>query len=167
MSKTTVELYVPLALPAVATRDAAMRIFKAIGDHVAPYEHVSLSLGLRDLQIPIDADVNVPITAHMETTPQRWECKIEIEADSNKKLFPHFTGTLSITPNGHDSCELWLQGSYDVPMGLLGSNIDVTFLRGSAQKSLERFLEWLAGEIKRSVNETERERARQARGAHY
>ncbi len=165
-SANNLELHVSVALPAAAVRDAAMRILKAIGERSAPYDHVTMSLGLRDLQIPIDADVSVPIRVGVEPRPLRWEADVEIAAANNQRFFPRFHGMLTVTPNGHNACELWLQGSYDLPMGLLGTNIDATILRGNAQTSLQRFLEWLSAEIARNVVETEREHEREVRGLH-
>lgn len=166
MHKTNpVELHVSIALPGTVTRDAAMRILQAMAEGRPPYDRVTLSLGLRDLQIPIDADVAVAVHTDIDVRPQRWESTIEIEAANNQRFFPRFHGTISVTPNGHSACELWLQGSYEVPLGTVGEGVDATFLRGSAERTLTRFLEWLAGEVTRDAIEAEREHEREVRGS--
>lgn len=165
MQKTNpVELHVAIALPGILARDATMHVLKAIAAATPPYDRVTLALGLRDLRIPVDADITVPVHAGVEVSPQRWEGTIEIEAANNQRLFPHFHGTVSVTPNGASASELWLQGTYDVPMGTLGETIDTTFLRGSAERTLMRFLEWLAAEVTRNAIATEREYQRETRG---
>lgn len=165
MHKTNpVELHVSVALPGALARDAMMRILKAMTDRTPPFDHVTLSLGLRDLQVPIDADVSVPVHTDAELRPQRWESTFEIEAENNQRFFPRFHGTISVTPSGRSACELWLQGNYDAPMGALGEGIDTTLLRGAAERTLTRFLEWLAGEISRDVNASERAYEREIKG---
>jgi hypothetical protein len=159
-----IELYTSLPLAAPVVADAAMRILKAIDAHEAPYDRVAMTLGLRDLHIPIDADVQVPVRAEVEWQPQRWEADIAIEAIANEKLFPRFHGMFSITPTGPAHSELWLQGNYDVPMGPLGTPVDATLMHGAAVKSLQRFLDWLSEQITHSVEESERAHARQVRG---
>jgi hypothetical protein len=156
----TVETYVSIPLPPPAARDAMIAILDAIGKHQSPFDQVALSVGLSDLHIPIEGTLSVPIDAEIETRPLRWEASIEIEAQNNEHLFPKFEGTLSVTPDGHDTCELWLQGTYMPPLGALGAGIDATVLQGAAQSALRRFVDWLAMQIRERVEKDERDHAR-------
>lgn len=165
MDKTNpIELHVSLPLPGALVRDAMMRILKAMTDRTPPYENVTLSLGLRDLHVPIDAEVTVPVHADADLRPQRWESTFEIEAENDQRFFPRFHGTISVTPSGRSSSEIWLQGSYDAPMGALGEGIDMTLLHGAAERTLTRFLQWMAGEVSRDVNASERAYEREVKG---
>lgn len=164
MQRHAVDLHIALALPGALARDAAMHILAAIDKHEAPYDHLTLSLGLRDLKIPVDADLSVPVETSVELRPQRWEGTIEIQATNNQKLFPRFSGTISVTPNGPSASELWLQGSYETPVGVLGEGFDETLFRGAAETSLLRFLQWLGGEVTAKVVAAEREYQRETRG---
>jgi hypothetical protein len=161
--KANVEMYVSIPLAPTPARDAMIAILDAIGRREPPYERVALTLGLSDLHLPIEGSVSIPIEAGVEAQPLRWECRIEIEAEQNRELFPHFEGTLTVTPNGRGACELRLQGSYDPPLGLLGKGLDATVLRGAAERALRRFLEWLATEIRARVDRLEREHAQRIR----
>jgi hypothetical protein len=151
-----VELYVPLELPPTAARDATTEILRALGDREAPYERAMLSVGLREMRVPLDGTISVPIDAHVEARPLRWECALRIQAEDHQEFFPTFEGTITVTPNGRDACELWLQGNYVPPMGAMGASINASVLRGAAEASLRSFLRWLGEEVQRKVDEGER-----------
>lgn len=166
MPATAIEMFVPLKLPPVAAREGTMHVMRAIGAHEPPYENLSLSLRLRDLAMPGEGELHVPVQAHVVSRPQEWECRVTISAAQDQRFFPTFEGVLTVTPDGRSECELWLQGHYEPPMGALGRGINVTLLRGAAKRSLRTFLEWLAAEVVKAVAESERERMRQSRGIH-
>lgn len=163
MSGTPIEMYVPLELPPVTVRDAVMQVMRAVGDHEERYRDVTLRV---DTNLPGHGQVAVPIEASIENRPGRWECGIHIAAAKSERFFPTFDGTLSVTPDGRNQAELWLQGAYEPPGGVLGKGLDVTLMRGVAEKSLQEFLSWLAGEVEECVVKTERERLDQARHYH-
>ncbi len=162
MTAHTVEIYASLSVPGEPARDAAIEILRAMTERQPPYDRVALVLGLQELRFPIDATLSVPVEAHAVPRPMRWECELEIGAADNERFFPRFAGTVTITPVGADKSEIWLQGAYEPPLGKLGANIDMTILRGAASASLRRFVDWLAGEATKRVQERERERARAA-----
>lgn len=166
MPANAIEIYVPLKLPPVAARAATMHVMRAIGAHEAPYEKLSLSVRLRDLAMPGEGELQVPVQAHVESRLQEWECRLVITAAADQRFFPRFEGDLTVTPDGRSECELWLQGHYDPPMGALGRGINVTLLRGAAERSLRTFLEWLAAEVGKTAVESEQERLRQSRNMH-
>ena len=166
MSKANIEIYAPMHLPAKLARDAAVGILEDIGARRAPYEHVTLSMGLRDVHLPLDGAISVPVSAAVEARPMRWECRLQLEAEHNRQLFPRFDGTLTVTPNGPDESELWLQGGYEPPLGALGAGTDTAMLHGAAEHSLQTFLTWLATEVTRTVREREHDVARAVRQGH-
>lgn len=166
MVSAPVEIHAALNVPPVAARDALMRVMQAVATQSPPYDHLALSLGLRDLHVPIEASLTVPVHATVDLAPLRWECRLDIAALRSQKLFPRFHGTISVTPNGQQACELWLQGSYDPPLGALGAAIDATIFHGAAKDSLSELLAWLVDEITRSVTESERRHEREVRTLH-
>ncbi len=163
MSGRPVEIYERLDLPPMTVRDAVMRVMRAIGEHNARYRELTLSV---ELNGPGHAQLRVPIEATVVNRPGRWECGLHIEAEKSEFAFPTFDGTLSVTPDGGSESELWLQGSYEPPGGMIGKGLDATLMHGSAEKSLKEFLHWLAGEVKTEVDRSEQERLDQARRYH-
>lgn len=158
MLTTSVETSVTLRLEPTAVRDAAAQIFQAIAEQDPPYDRLSLSVGLRDLHFPLEGEIRVPIQAYVENRPLRWESHLDIKAVNNSAFFPKFQGTLTVTPVGDDACEIWLQGTYEPPVGPFGAGIDAILLHGAAKASLQKFLEWLAGEIQEQVKLWDRSR---------
>ncbi|MDE2483289.1 MAG: hypothetical protein KGN02_14015 [bacterium] len=167
MSKQKIELYVPLHVSAAAARDIAMQVLDAVAKRRAPYEHVMLTAGLRELHVPMSGVVSVPVNASVDPHPLRWECGIVLEAENNRTLFPRFDGTITVTPNGTAEAELWMQGAYEPPLGAIGAGADAALLHGAAEGSLRAFLTWLASEVRRLVEERERETMRAARQTHF
>ena len=163
MSGTPVEIYERLDLPPVTVRDAVMRLMRSIGEHEDPYRDLTLAI---EVNAPGGPELRVPIEATVVNRPGRWECGLHIEAAKSGILFPKFDGTLSVTPDGGTESELWLQGSYEPPGGMLGKGVDATLLRGSAENSLREFLHWLSGEVKTEVDRVEQERLDQVRRYH-
>ena len=163
MSGTPVELYTRLALPPIAVRDAMMYVMQSIGEHDPRFGTITLAVDLRGLG---QAEVRVPIEVTVVNRPDRWECGIHIEAAQSERFFPMFDGMLSVTPDGGNDSEIWLQGEYATPGGIIGKGLDATLLHGYAEKSLRDFLSWLADEVKTEVERAERERAEQARRFH-
>ncbi len=166
MSRQNVEILVPLQLPAAEARDEALRVLEGVAKGTHPYEHVMLTMGMRDLHIPLEGVLSVPVAASVEPRPMRWECRLQLEAEHNRQLFPRFDGTLTITPNGAHESELWLQGSYEPPLGAFGIGADATLLHGAAENSLRGFLTWLGAEVTRLVETHERDAMHAARRMH-
>ena len=163
----TIELSEELKLPADDVTRAAREIMEAIEKRTPPYDAVALSVNLRDLKIPFDAELRVPVRPHVEHDPSPWECRIEIGAEENSQLFPRFDGMLTITSEAVGESRLRLRGNYDPPLGLFGNAIDATLLSGVAERSLEEFLDWLARDIAQRVVKAEQSRLDQARNIHH
>ena len=112
-----------------------------------PYGDDELTVG----SFPAGGGIAVPIAVTVLPKPDRYECEVVIEAKTAPHLFPRFTGMLSISPLRATGSEVWLQGSYDVPLGGLGAMADATVLHGAAHSSLEHFVTWMGAEIRRRV----------------
>jgi hypothetical protein len=143
---TSVEIYVPIDLAATVTRDAMLELMPKIERGARPYKWLSLKIAL----------LSVPIRTQVESRPYRWECGLEISAAHEQSIFPKFRGALSVTPSTSGTCELWLQGGYDLPMGHAGALLDATLLHGTALRSLRTFLDWLADEVRIGAIESEK-----------
>jgi hypothetical protein len=163
VSGSSVEIYIPLDLPPITVRDALMRVMRSIGEREEPYRDITLALDVRG---PGHAQLRVPIETTVVNRPGRWECGVHIEAAQAERFFPTFDGTVSVTPDGGKESEIWLQGQYETPGGIIGKGLDATVLHGFAENSLREFLSWLAGEVKTEVERSERERIDQARRYH-
>ncbi len=160
---STVEIYVPMRVPAARAHEVMAEILRRLSEGEEPYERTALSLGLRDLRLPLEGEISVPVKADVEVRPLRWEADLTLAAKSGSALFPRFRGTLAVTPDGSSASGLWLQGAYDVPLGWFGRAVDMTLLRGVAESSLKRFAEWLARTIVDRIERSEQERAREGR----
>jgi hypothetical protein len=116
-----------------------LAILSAVAKGAPPYEGAVASLGLESLAIPV----------RIAPSPQeqRYECEVTIVAATTSGFFPRFDGSVSISPMRDEGSELWLIGSYTVPLGAVGEIVDATLLHGVATATLERFIAWLAGQI--------------------
>jgi len=160
----SVELHVDLPLPATAAHDEAMELFAALGRREPPFDELALAVGLRSLHIPVGGELRIPVATHVELAPMRWEAAIELQAVDHPGLFPRFHGTLTLNPVGPMASELWLQGTYNAPLGALGERIDATVWHGAAERSLRELLERIAAGLVAKIREREDSAARRARG---
>ena len=160
----SVEMHVDLPIPASAARDETLELFAALGRREPPFDELALALGLRSLHLPVQGEVRIPVTTHVELAPLRWEANIEMEAADHPGLFPRFHGTMTLNPVGSTSSELWLQGEYHAPFGALGERFDATLLHGAAERSLRDLLERIATRLVATIREREESAARRARG---
>lgn len=119
----------------------------------------------RDLQMPIEAELKVPITVTLVAMPGPHQFDIRFAAATPRDYYPHFAGTLKLSDFPNSTC-LSLVGSYTVPLAGLGSMIDMTFLRGAAGASLQRYLERLAKALAVRVRDEEEAHARAAMHFH-
>ncbi|MGC2131587.1 MAG: SRPBCC family protein [Candidatus Aquilonibacter sp.] len=159
------ELGVPVALASGAARDALLRVMHSMGKGTATPDQLELSVYLRDLHAGVRGEIRIPVTLDVVDRPARFEYAIAIRAASDEGFFPHFEGTLSVTPVGTQS-ELWLQGTYDPPFGPIGALLDRTVLRHAAKRSLESFLQRIADDVESNERATEEQHQRSLRGMH-
>lgn len=153
---TAIELHKELPDPAGLARDEMIAICKSFADREAPYDEMALSIGLRSVHIPVPGTVSVPISVSSHANAQRYECLLTIEGSAAPRLFPKFSGTISVTPLREYGSELWLQGTYEAPLGVGGRLADATIMHGAATSSLEHFVTWFAAEIAKRIEARER-----------
>jgi len=66
-------------------------------------------------------------------------------------------GAVGADMSGHSASTLWIGGTYDVPMGSLGSLVNASVARGIAQRTLENFIEDLAVACSARIDKRESE----------
>ena len=150
------ELYQAMPVPGPLALEAMLGILRDVADHRAPYERTALSLGFDQIRLPAAGVIAVPVSIDTRTQPQRYECELTISATAGTKMFPKFAGSLSVSPMRDSGSELWLAGTYTVPLGAIGEFVDATFLHGAADASLKRFVVWFAEQIVARVNREQR-----------
>ena len=102
---------------------------------------LNLSIDLAaDLQAPLEVSLAVPVTVRAVRGELPSEFAVRIVPAVKRQFYPSFRGMLRITPARQYSSVIDLSGTYSVPLGALGHALDATFLRGSAESSLKRFL---------------------------
>lgn len=122
---------------------------------------LSLSVDLAgDLQFPVEAMLNVPVSLHLLSTGGGAAFRIRIEAAVEHEYYPTFGGILRALPGKTPACTLALSGTYAVPLGGFGRSLDMTLLRGAAESSLKRFVVRLAEQIAHDVRDEQAEYAR-------
>jgi hypothetical protein len=141
---------------------AAAPVFAAVA-HELDKRSESLNLDLGgDLQMPIEASVHVSVTPHVADTKDPHRFDIRLAAEAAHDYYPHFRGSLVLEPDQRYTCVLVIEGHYAVPFGDIGKNIDMTFLRGAAAKSLQRFVDQVADEVSRRTREQQEREVRDA-----
>lgn len=161
-----IELYKSLSAPGNLAY-AALRSMLDLGKNSADsaIAHAA-ALGIQGFHILGDPILQVPIALDAQLVPIRWEANIEIAAQRHPSLYPRFSGTLSITPNGIDHSELWLIGDYEAPLGVVGDIVDRTLFRDVAEGSLSDFVGRLSTQIEAQVKKTQAEHERAIRTMH-
>jgi hypothetical protein len=150
------ELFRVIPVPGPLALEAMLAILSGLSHHEAPYGEAALSVRFDQIHLPAIGDVAVPIAVASQAQPQRYECELTITATAAAGLFPRFVGSFSISPMRDSGSELWLQGTYTPPLGVVGEFVDATFLRGAADASLQRLVTWLAEEIVARVDRQQR-----------
>lgn len=147
-----VDVPAELAAPAL---EALLRRFQAEPGRA------SLSVDLAsDLQFPVEATVNVPVRVELVAAEGQTAFKLRLEAATKRELYPDFTGILNVRKADRSSARFDLAGTYVVPLGVFGRNLDMTLLGGAAESSLGRFLMRLAEETVHQVRQEQAEHAR-------
>ena len=107
----------------------------------------SLALNIRDLHVPFEAMISVPIETHVRPGEHRNQWRLRIRAAQNVGLYPAFEGLLTLLSADNKGSQLQLEGSYAPPMGSFGSAIDRTVFHGAAKASLDRFVRNIASRV--------------------
>lgn len=166
MAARAIELHVQLPLAFSAARESFQRVVRELGETTgSPGQH-TLAVYLRDAHVAVRGEIRVPVTMEIAEHRSRFECAISIRAASDEGYFPTFEGTLSINPLGTQS-ELWLQGTYQPPLGIVGALLDRMLLRNAARRSLQTFLQRIADDIAGDEREREERHARDVRDMHH
>ena len=146
-----IEISTPLDLPLSDVLMAVWNLMKEIEKQAPPYDEFSLEVRVRDLRMPFVGKLQVPVRMHVWRLEPGWECALEVQASANADVFPHFSGTLAVKPEGQAASRLWLQGEYEPPFGPFGETANSTVLRGVAERSLTYFLSYIAADVTKRV----------------
>ncbi len=157
-----VELQRPLSVPAVPARSAASSIVHEIEAERGAWSDFALYLDFASLGLPDVGYVAIParLTGVTEALEPRHEIRFTMRARRSPQAFPTFEGALGIDATGASNAQIWLAGTYELPLHTFGGLIDRMFARGSAEKSLENMLNELGGAIEARVQKRERDNVR-------
>jgi hypothetical protein len=157
-----VELQRALTVPAVPSRAALSSILHEIADGSGRWADFALYATLGDLGLPDVGYVGVPVRLFdlSEQVEPRHEIRFKLEARRRSEAFPAFIGATGIEANGPSTAEMWLAGTYEVPLHLLGGIMNQTVLRGMAEKSLANMTDELASAVVAHVEQREIEASR-------
>lgn len=157
-----VELQRSLNVPAVPARSAASSIMHDIETRRNGWEEFALYLDFGSMGLPDVGYVAIPVTIEnvKETLEPRHEISFTMHARRSPEAFPTFEGAIGVDASGPSSSQLWLAGTYEVPMHSLGGLVDQTFARGAAEKTLDNMLHELADAVDARVQQRERAHAR-------
>ena len=139
---TTIEVRTAISAPAAFALPAVERILREFADPGS----ASLALNIRELHLPFQAAISVPVRASVTRGMGRDEWRLQIRAERHPQFYPVFDGTLRLCCAGQAS-ELHLSGAYAVPLGALGRAIDSTVFNGAAEASLKRFVREVAHRV--------------------
>ena len=103
------------------------------------------------------AAMSVPVTVEIGEAQTRTPNAVQIalRATHHGGLFPAFGGTVSSDRAGTLESVLRLQGTYETPLGMLGSIADRTVLGHAAERSLRSFLERLRADVIAEIQRAE------------
>ena len=95
------------------------------------------------------AAMSVPVTVELHDAPTRTPSAVPIalRATHHSALFPAFRGAVRSEAAGTLESVLRLDGTYETPLGMLGSIADRTVLGHAAERSLRAFLEHLRADV--------------------
>ncbi|HTU68923.1 MAG TPA: hypothetical protein VMF11_01265 [Candidatus Baltobacteraceae bacterium] len=152
MRARRIELTLPVAMAPPAARESLARVMQALAKAGTSPDRFALAVQLTDLHAGVAGEVRIPAELRVAERPVHWEYGLSIHAASGERIFPAFEGALSLTPVGN-AAELWLQGFYTPPFGIIGALLDRTVFRNVARRSLDSFLKGIAGEIAADAKE--------------
>ena len=103
------------------------------------------------------AAMSVPVTVELRVSPTRTPNAIPIalRATHNSPLFPVFHGAVLCERAGNLESVLRLDGTFETPLGMLGSIADRTVLGHAAERSLRSFLERLRADVIAEIQRAE------------
>ena len=103
------------------------------------------------------AAMSVPVTVEIGETATRTPnaVPVALRATHHSSLFPAFGGTVSSESLGTLESVLRLDGTYETPLGTLGSIANRTVLGHAAERSLRAFLEHLRADVIEEIQRAE------------
>ena len=137
-ASTAITVPANYALPAI---DTILREF------VKQPGNAALALNMREMHLPFEALISVPIEARVSAGENVNEWRVVIRAASRAEMYPVFSGCLTLISAAQMGSQIELCGMYTVPLGRLGRAIDLTILRGVAQATLQRFVRELGNRV--------------------
>lgn len=152
-----VDLEKSLTVPAVAAREAAAEILRQIAADAGQWKGFALHLNLGTLGLPDVGYIAIPIKLEIgaEETEPRHQVRLTIRARRNAELFPVLDGALGVDSSGPSSSQVWLSGTYELPMSGIGTFFDKVVAGNAAAKTLENFLDDLTEAIAARVQNRE------------
>ncbi|HET9393484.1 MAG TPA: hypothetical protein VFO29_08230 [Candidatus Rubrimentiphilum sp.] len=152
-----VNLQRALNVPAVPARVAASEILQKMAAGDRQSARLSPHLGLGDVGLPDVGYIVIPVRIAIasEELEPRHQIRFTMRAKRGPEGFPVFDGALGVDSSGPSSSEIWLGGTYEVPMRTLGAFFDKLIARNVAEKSLENLLSDLAEAIAARVEHRE------------
>jgi hypothetical protein len=150
-----------LRLPAEQGAQVLGEILGAIARQEGPWRGFALHVGLGDLHFPDVGYVAIPIHLTAEKSAKEKDAfDIAFVAANLPGAFPEFRGVMGTRRGDLGECTLYLAGTYELPMQVLGRLIDATLTPGVAALSLENFISELAVACQARVDQREAEFAR-------
>jgi hypothetical protein len=158
----TVELQRQLSVPAVPARDAASEILHDIEAGAREWQDFALHLNLGALGLPDVGYIAIPVHVRItgEEAEPRHEIKFTLRARRSPEAFPVFDGAIGIDSSGPSSAQIWLAGTYELPMHGLGAFFDKVVAGNVAEKTLQNMLVDLAEAIAARAERRELAQAR-------
>lgn len=152
------ELERELRVPPGPASEALEEVLRGIAAQEGAWRGFALHVGLADLHLPDVGYVAIPVrlTAHKHATQPDW-FEVSFNAASSPAAFPTFKGTICVKADGASESILHLDGSYDVPLNLVGRLLDATLIAGVATRTLENFIDDVAAACTARVNQREEE----------
>lgn len=126
---------------ATAAKLVAPVLVERLDAYAAERDHDAIALeGLR-LRVPVRLEVEERVGVPPDGA------RVKIAAVHESGLFPIFTGTIRVEPQGPLTSRLVLTGSYALPLGPIGALADRTVFADVAADGLRRFLAHLKSEV--------------------
>jgi hypothetical protein len=152
-----VNLQKSLSVPAVPAREAASEILHKMEAGEPKWADLSPHLSLSVVGLPDVGYIVIPIRVAIagEELEPRHQIRFSIRARRSPEGFPVFDGALGVDSSGPSSSEVWLGGTYEVPMRALGAFFDKLVAHNVAEKALENLLADLAEAISARVERRE------------
>jgi hypothetical protein len=150
-----------LKIPAVPAYEALREILRAIAAQEAKWRGFALHVSLGDLHLADFGYVAVPVCIVLgKERPEARALEITFTALTQPSSFPTFNGTIGVDAMGTSGSILWLGGGYDVPLHVFGKFLDATLAAGVAKRTLENFVDDIAGACTALIEKREAEYVR-------